>query len=181
MIHTFRCAWVALLFGLLLAGCSGNESSESRRASADARSARTAGRSSADRDHGRGASSESGTRPDEVLGYVGQSGSPNDITLDEVQEYVRNHQAAVIDARSPSDFAMGHVRGALNMPVGQKEAYLAQIKSKVGPDELIIIYCNGPHCDSGDRVYEYLASQGYTNMRVFKPGWQALSSVKELR
>jgi hypothetical protein len=30
-------------------------------------------------------------------------------------------------------------------------------------------------------VYEYLASQGFTNMRVFKPGWAAIALAKDLR
>jgi rhodanese-related sulfurtransferase len=87
----------------------------------------------------------------------------------------------IIDARGPADFALGHIRGALNMPAGQKEAYMAQISQSVAPDQFIVIYCNGPHCGSGDMVYDYLVPQGFSNMRVFKPGWEALASAKDLR
>jgi hypothetical protein len=30
-------------------------------------------------------------------------------------------------------------------------------------------------------VYEYLVPQGFTNMRVFKPGWEVLASIGDLR
>jgi len=67
------------------------------------------------------------------------------------------------------------------MPAGRIEAYMGQLTQSVAPGEFIIIYCNGPHCDSSDRVYEYLVPQGYTNMRVFKPGWAEIASASDLR
>lgn len=183
MIHTGRRAFAALGLGLLLGGCSENNRAELRPGSADARFARTTGQG-ADRGIDRSGSAQnagSATRPDGVLGYVAPSDPHYDITLDEIREHVRNQTAMFIDARGPADFADSHVRGAFNMPAGRKEAYIGQLRQTVAPDQLIIIYCNGPHCDSGDMVYEYLASQGFTNMRVFKPGWAAIASARDLR
>jgi rhodanese-related sulfurtransferase len=169
MIHTFRRACVALPLGLLLAGCSGNDRTEFRPG----------------RGIDRGVSSTEGARPaprpDGLLGYVAPSDPRYGITLDEIREHVRNQTAVVIDARGPGDFERGHVRGAFNMPAGQKEAYMVQLSQSVAPGQFIIIYCNGPYCDSGDMVYEYLVPQGFTNMRVFKPGWEAIASAKDLR
>ena len=103
-----------------------------------------------------------------------------DVTLDEIRELVRNGDAVIIDARWPADFARGHVRGAFNMPAGGEEAYMLQIGKSVTPNKLIIIYCNGPRCRSSDMVYAYLAPRGYTNMRVFKPGWDAMASARAI-
>jgi len=30
-------------------------------------------------------------------------------------------------------------------------------------------------------VYEYLVLRGFTNMRVFKPGWEELASASDIR
>jgi rhodanese-related sulfurtransferase len=184
MIHTVRCAFVALPLVLLFAGCSGNDRAEFRPDSATGLSARTTGQGAArDIDH-RGSLSggaRPAPRPDGLLGYVAPSNPRYDITLNQMRENVRNQTAVIIDARGSADFANGHVRGAVNMPAGRKEAHVGQLSQSVAPDQLIIIYCSGPHCDSGDMVYESLVPQGFTNMRVFKPGWEAIDSVSDLR
>ena len=185
MIHTVRGAFVALPLGLLLAaGCSGNNSAAFRPASAAGVSARTTNQGAARGiDHRVSSSGDArpAPRPDGLLGYVAPSDPRYAITLDEIRERVRNGEAVFIDARGPRDFASGHIRGALNMPAGQKEAYMVELSQSVERGQFIIIYCNGPHCDSSDMVYEYLAPKGFTNMRVFRPGWEAIDSVRDLR
>jgi rhodanese-related sulfurtransferase len=116
-----------------------------------------------------------------LFGYVRPTDPRYDITLSEVETHVRNNSAVFIDSRGSADFMRGHIRGALNMPAGLKESYLPKLLESVSPDQFVILYCNGPYCDSSDRVFEYLAAQGFSNMKIFKPGWQALSSMKELR
>jgi 3-mercaptopyruvate sulfurtransferase SseA len=58
------------------------------------------------------------------------------------------------------------------------DAYLAKIRQNIAPDQLIIIYCVNRTCESSDMVYEFLETQGFTNMRVYTPGWQVLASAK---
>jgi rhodanese-related sulfurtransferase len=132
---------------------------------------------------GQNKSSALASTPDSgiLFGYVRPTDPRYDITLGEVRAYVHDDTAVFVDARSPADFAFGHIRGALNIPASSKEAYLSKILESVSPDQLIVIYCNGPYCDSSDRVFEYLASQGFGNMRIFKPGWRTLSAQKDLR
>ena len=105
----------------------------------------------------------------------------HDITLEQIGEHVRNKTALVIDARNPDQFARGHVRGAINVPAGQVGSYIPRVQQTAASTQFIIIYCNGPSCGSGDMVYESLAAQGYTNMRVYKPGWAKLTSAKDLQ
>jgi rhodanese-related sulfurtransferase len=183
VVHICRCVLVALPLGLLLAGCGGGRGAEVRSVSESSAPIRTAGQDAPD-SRARGVSrGDAGlaARPDQLLGYTITPEPRHDITLDEFREHVRNKTAVIIDARGTADFAKAHVRGALNVPAGRKEAYWGPIREAVAPDQLIIIYCNGPLCDSGDMVYEYAASQGFTNMRVFKPGWETLSTENDLR
>jgi len=183
MIHTVRRAFVALPLGLVLAGCTGNDRAEFRPAPAAAMSARTTGQGAARGIDRRvsGRDARLATPPVELVADTTASEMRYDITLDKLRELVRDNAVVVIDARGPSDFALGHVRGALNVPAGQKEVYMAQISDSIAPGQFIVIYCNGPHCDSGDMVYEYLVPQGFNNMRVFKPGWEAIASASDLR
>ena len=101
----------------------------------------------------------------------------HDITLDEFRDHTRNRSAVIVDARLPKDFNKGHVRGAINIPAGDEDRYLEKFRKDVSPDELIIVYCGGPDCPAGDNVATYLAGQGFTNIRVYAPGWQQLSNT----
>ncbi|MBX3394281.1 MAG: rhodanese-like domain-containing protein [Phycisphaerae bacterium] len=105
----------------------------------------------------------------------------HDISLEEIRLHVQDMSAVLIDARSPEDFAKGHVRGAINFPAGRMDEYLPEVSRNVPPEQLVIIYCSGASCESGDMVYEYLKQLGYRNMRVYKPGWQLLASAKDLQ
>jgi rhodanese-related sulfurtransferase len=105
----------------------------------------------------------------------------HDITLDQIREHLKNNTAVIVDARSPETFARGHLRGAINVPAGQIATFVPQIVNNVSEDELIVIYCASSTCGSGDMVCEYLAEHRYTNLRVYKPGWEQLALAKNLQ
>lgn len=63
----------------------------------------------------------------------------------------------LLDVRSPAAFALGHVPGAINLPVGKL------IKSKLAQwptDKLIVTYCAGPHCNGATKGTIKLAELG---------------------
>ncbi len=67
--------------------------------------------------------------------------------------------ATIIDVRSRAEYASGHVKGSINIPVDQLAGNLKRIKSKDQP----VITC----CASGMRsgsAKNYLQSVGYTNV-----------------
>jgi rhodanese-related sulfurtransferase len=184
VIHTVRRAFVAFPLGLLLAGCSVNDRAGFRPASTAAPSARTTRQGAVpgtDRHVSSRGDARPAPRPNEHVTDVTAPETQYDVTLDEFRKCVRDNEAVIIDARGSLDFASGHVRGAFNMPDGEEEAYILQLSQNVAPDEFIIIYCNGARCNSSEMVYAYLVSQGFTNMRVFKPGWEAIASASDLR
>lgn len=78
--------------------------------------------------------------------------------------------ALIIDVRTPGEFASGHIKGAVNIPVDQLSRNLAKLKDK----NQVIITC----CASGMRSSSargILQSKGYT--RVYNGGgWTSLQS-----
>lgn len=63
----------------------------------------------------------------------------------------------VLDVRSPSAFAGGHVPGAVNLPHARiSESTLTDIRRET----VIVVYCNGPHCNGADRAALALARLG---------------------
>jgi rhodanese-related sulfurtransferase len=79
----------------------------------------------------------------------------------------------VIDVRSDEEYAAGHVRGALHIPLDELDEHLAEIPR----DHPVVTYCNMRHRgDSrGERAAELLREQGYeaTALEGGYPAWEA--------
>ncbi len=61
----------------------------------------------------------------------------------------------LLDVRSPTDYATGHLPGAINLP---HRTINARSLAGYAPDTLFVVYCNGPHCNGADRAAHRLAS-----------------------
>lgn len=63
----------------------------------------------------------------------------------------------LLDVRSPTLFAKGHVPGAINLPHGK----IIRSKLSAWPEEtLFVTYCAGPHCNGAARGALRLAELG---------------------
>ncbi len=89
--------------------------------------------------------------------------------------------AAVIDARVASEYADGHIKGALNVPYREKsekavnfdasqdEFNLAKLPAdKAAP---VVIYCNGPECWKSFKASTVAIKAGYTNVLWYREGF----------
>jgi len=52
----------------------------------------------------------------------------------------------LLDVRSPSMYAEGHVPGAINLPHGKMTE---RRMGEWADDTLFVVYCAGPHCNGG--------------------------------
>lgn len=81
-----------------------------------------------------------------------------------------NEGGIILDVRTKGEFAGGHIKGSMNIPVDQLSSQLAKLKNKNQP----IITC----CASGMRSASakgILAANGYS--QVFNGGgWHSLQS-----
>ena len=67
--------------------------------------------------------------------------------------------AIVLDVRTKEEYASGHIKGSVNIPLDQLTTNLAQLKKK---DQAIITCCaSGMRSSSAKRLLE---AQGYTNV-----------------
>lgn len=63
----------------------------------------------------------------------------------------------LVDVRSPSLYAKGHARGAINIPRRElSEARLAAYPMHT----LFVVYCAGPHCNGANKAAVQLARLG---------------------
>ena len=63
----------------------------------------------------------------------------------------------LLDVRSPTLFAAGHVPGAINLPHGK---IIASRMDTYPADTLFVVYCAGPHCNGAARGAVRLARLG---------------------
>ncbi|QSR19560.1 rhodanese-like domain-containing protein [Novosphingobium sp. KA1] len=63
----------------------------------------------------------------------------------------------LLDVRSPTLFARGHVPGAVNLPHGK---IIASKMKQWGDDTVFVTYCAGPHCNGAARGALRLAELG---------------------
>ncbi|MDQ7053067.1 MAG: rhodanese-like domain-containing protein [candidate division KSB1 bacterium] len=97
------------------------------------------------------------------------------VTLDDVWQAIDTGSAVLIDARSPFQYDIGHIPGAINIPV-DAENLPALYENHDLRDRELIIYCAGPHCDAAERLAARLRELGHRRVRVFSGGWEAWSA-----
>jgi len=84
-----------------------------------------------------------------------------------------SHEAFFLDARSSTDYQLGHIEGALNLPVhdGDFGERLKEFSLKVGYDEELIVYCDGISCNSSPELASILKGMGYRDVKILANGW----------
>ena len=77
----------------------------------------------------------------------------------------------VLDVRPPDEFALGHLPGAVNIPLRELEARLAGVR----PGARIVAYCRGPYCVLSYEAVAALRARGFKVRRLEDglPEWRA--------
>ncbi len=77
----------------------------------------------------------------------------------------------VLDVRPEDEFALGHLPGALNIPLATLECRLAELPV----DREVIAYCRGPYCVLSFDAVAALRARGYLVRRLEDgyPEWKA--------
>jgi len=88
--------------------------------------------------------------------------------------------ALLLDARPEVFHRLGHIPQALSLPCDEfEDFYKAQRdileKSKSRP---VLVYCSGGSCDDGKMVAGALVRLGFTQVYLFKGGWDAWTQAK---
>jgi 3-mercaptopyruvate sulfurtransferase SseA len=93
------------------------------------------------------------------------------IGLEEAQRRFQQDAAIFLDARPQSQFAEGHIRGALNLPWQEVDRYFMQTAQRLEGAAMIITYCDGESCDLSHELALFLKEMGFENVRVLVNGW----------
>jgi rhodanese-related sulfurtransferase/DNA-binding transcriptional ArsR family regulator len=93
------------------------------------------------------------------------------VSRTELLTRMKKGDVQVLDVRPEDEFALGHVRGAINIPLNLLKKKLATLD----PAKEIVAYCRGPYCVLSFETVAFLRSKGFTARRLEDglPEWKA--------
>lgn len=80
-------------------------------------------------------------------------------------------RAVFLDARSPLDYAQGHIKGAVSLPPREFASQFQDLKPMLEKAEVVVAYCDGERCPLGENLAQHLRDAGLKNVLVLKNGW----------
>lgn len=116
------------------------------------------------------AASHHATIDDLAAAYLGHRDDLEQIPRDELVRRIADGDVIVIDVRPDTEYAAGHVAGALSIPI----ARLAEQIRNLPSDIEIIAYCRGPYCVFADDAVQLLRRRGRRARRLVDgyPEWR---------
>lgn len=103
--------------------------------------------------------------------YLGDRSKLRTISRDELRARLRDGDVVVLDVRPAPEYAAGHIRGAISIPIHDLRVRLGEI-----PDGAeVVAYCRGPYCVYADEAVRLLSNEGMTAARLEDgfPEWNA--------
>jgi rhodanese-related sulfurtransferase/DNA-binding transcriptional ArsR family regulator len=117
-----------------------------------------------------------------VRGYFDNRDAMEPVTRKELARRLKSGDVTVLDVRPEDEFALAHVPGAINVPLKELEARVAEID----PAKDIIAYCRGAYCVYSYEAVAKLRAKGFRIRRLEDglPEWKAAglpveSAIKE--
>jgi len=93
------------------------------------------------------------------------------IGLDRARRLYEDRKAIFVDARPESLYREGHIRGAFNIPLQDKDRYFVEVMEKLDREKVLITYCDGASCELSHGLAEFLLQMGFENVRILVNGW----------
>jgi ArsR family transcriptional regulator len=97
-----------------------------------------------------------------VRSYFDERDSLEAVSRQELLERSRAGTVTILDVRPEDEFALGHLPGALNIPLRELQARLGEMN----PEQEIVAYCRGPYCVLSYEAVAQLRARGFKVRRL---------------
>jgi ArsR family transcriptional regulator len=106
-----------------------------------------------------------------VRSYFNDRDSLEAVSRLELMDRLKAGIVTVLDVRPEDEFALGHLPGAINVPLSELEKRLVDLD----PDREIVAYCRGPYCVLSYEAVAMLRARGFKARRLEDglPEWRA--------
>ena len=103
--------------------------------------------------------------------YFDDRDSLEPVSRDELLKQLHAGAVTILDVRPSDEFALGHLPAAVNIPLRELEARLAELD----PSQEIVAYCRGPYCVLSYEAVAWLRGRGFKVRRLEDglPEWRA--------
>ncbi|NJO33579.1 MAG: metalloregulator ArsR/SmtB family transcription factor [Rhodospirillales bacterium] len=110
--------------------------------------------------------------------YFDDRDSMEPVSREELLRRTRDDLVTVLDVRPSDEFAVGHLPGAVNIPLSELEERLAELD----PSHEIVAYCRGPWCVLSFEAVAALRARGFKVRRLEDglPEWRSAGLPVEL-
>ena len=105
-----------------------------------------------------------------VRRYFDERDSLEPVTREELLDRSRAGTVTILDVRPDDEFALGHLPGALNIPLRELKARLGEIDAQ----QEVVAYCRGPYCVLSYEAVAQLRARGLKARRLEdgRPEWR---------
>jgi rhodanese-related sulfurtransferase len=106
-----------------------------------------------------------------IRSYFHNRDSLEPVSRQELLQRSHAGEVTILDVRPEDEFALGHLPGAVNMPLRELEMRLAEFD----PVREIVAYCRGPYCVLSYEAVAVLRTRGFKARRLEDglPEWRA--------
>lgn len=88
---------------------------------------------------------------------------------------IQTDRVMLVDCRPPLFFRMGHLDGAINLPLKNYDAVIRERKQHLdqalASNKIIVLYCQNTECPDAYGVAKKLIILGYS-VSIYKGGWE---------
>ena len=102
---------------------------------------------------------------------VDTSAAPQFISYEEALALFEGRSAIFVDGRHSYDFGLGHIKGAISVPLADIRTN-PNILGALPRNRPLVTYCDGAECNSSIELAMKLDSLGYENVKIFFGGWK---------
>jgi rhodanese-related sulfurtransferase len=114
----------------------------------------------------------------EGLPEIPDVGRPIEIKLSAAKKFFDAGAALFVDAREASDYAAGHVPGAVNLPFDESVTDPGRLEKLDGRGKPYIVYCGGGGCEVSIQMAGALIQVGHKKVLVFEGGYPEWETAK---
>ncbi len=101
---------------------------------------------------------------------ITQGAAPQIIEIQEALSLYQSGDAVFVDTRHEFDYNLGHIKGAVNLPLAEFDTK-TEVVSSLPRNKTIVTYCDGAECNSSVELATRLMGSGFGSVKVFFAGW----------
>jgi rhodanese-related sulfurtransferase len=100
------------------------------------------------------------------------------MTLAQAREVVDTESMPILDARTPEEYAAGHLPGALNLPAHDFENHFLPLADTITAAPSVMVYCTSADCSDGITLAQRLKEAYEGKIYLFERGWSQWVEAK---